>query len=82
VARVLLVHEDATCVVPREPWSTGFFRARAVIFAVGLGDPAAILLVAAHGAGGAFERECDYWRRLTPLRSRHLRLFLLCEDLT
>lgn len=31
------------------------------------------LVVAAHGAGGAPEGECDYWRRLT-----HERAFLVC----
>ena len=37
------------------------------------GDEARPLVVAAHGAGGSAEWECDYWRRLTRERA-----FVLC----
>lgn len=44
----------------------------AVLF-VPAGDDVAPLVVAAHGAGGAPEWDCDYWRRLTDERA-----FVLC----
>ncbi len=44
----------------------------AVLFTPG-GDGSARLVVATHGAGGAPEWECDYWRQLT-----HDKTFVLC----
>ncbi len=44
----------------------------ALLFAP-IGDSPRPLVVAAHGAGGGPEWECDYWRRLT-----HDRVFVLC----
>lgn len=43
------------------------------VFFVPAGDAPARLVVATHGAGGAPEWECDYWRRLTRAEA-----FVLC----